>query len=251
MPRTLSARAARSPSALPEPKKSAAPAGAFVAMRARIERAIEQRTMMLSGVSHDLRTPLTRMKLTLALSPPTEEVDQLNRDVSEMEKMLDAFLAFAQGDQPEEPTTVDLVDLCEDLVDQTRRSGVDVNFTTAIEPDLDRTMPLRDTSIRRALGNLLANAGRYGNQARLTLSMTARSVSFVVEDNGPGIPPERREDVLRPFVRLDKARNQDKGGGVGLGLAIALDAARVHGGVLELGDSADLGGLRATMRLPR
>ena len=225
--------------------------GAFLAMRARIERAMDQRTMMLSGVSHDLRTPLTRMKLTLALTDPTEDVTQMNRDVVEMEKMLDAFLAFARSDQGEEAVATDLPALATDLAEQARRGGCDVELKLDVDADVSTSMPLRPSAIRRALNNLLSNADRYGERVLFTLRVTARSVQFIVEDDGPGVPADKRDEVTRAFTRLDTARNQDKGGGVGLGLTIALDTARAHGGALELSQSEDLGGLKCVIRLPR
>ncbi|WP_112323820.1 ATP-binding protein [Oceanibium sediminis] len=223
---------------------------AFLAMRARIERAIEQRTLMLSGVSHDLRTPLTRMKLTLALADDLPEAAEMGRDVDEMEQMLEGFLAFARGDQMEDTEQVDLFDMVADLGERARRAGVQISVVTEAEPGSDRRFPLREAAVCRALMNLISNGARYGTHVRLTLRLTANRAIFVVEDDGPGVPADKREEVTRPFTRLDKARNQDKGGGVGLGLAIAQDVARSHGGALELGDSA-LGGLSATIRLPR
>lgn len=224
---------------------------AFLAMRTRIERAIEQRTLMLSGVSHDLRTPLTRMKLTLAIADDIPDAKDMARDVDEMEKMLNAFLAFARGDGQEDMTEVDLTALIDDIATQARRSGTALETQTRNETDEPPRMLLREDAIGRALQNLISNAARYGTVVRLCLRFTARSAVFLIEDDGPGIPDDRHEEVMRPFTRLDEARNQDKGGGVGLGLAIALDIARSHGGALDLGRSEDLGGLKCTFRLPR
>ena len=224
---------------------------AFLAMRGRLERQIEQRTQMLSGVSHDLRTPLTRMKLTLALSDGVEGVDEMNRDLSEMEEMLDAFLAFARGDQMEEITELDAVAMVDDIVARCRRSGanIDLAVTTADPGDVD--IMVRAGALDRALQNLVGNAARYGKQVKFSLSVLASSAQFTVEDDGPGIPEDKLEYVLRPFTRLDEARNQDLGGGVGLGLSIAQDVARSHGGSLTLGRSQVLGGLKAVITLPR
>ena len=224
---------------------------AFLAMRGRLERQIEQRTQMLSGVSHDLRTPLTRMKLTLALSDGVEGVDEMNRDLSEMEEMLEAFLAFARGDQMEEITELDAVAMVDDIVARCRRSGanIDLAVTTADPDDVD--IMVRAGALDRALQNLVGNAARYGKQVKFSLSVLANSAQFTVEDDGHGIPDDKLEYVLRPFTRLDEARNQDLGGGVGLGLSIAQDVARSHGGSLTLGRSQALGGLKAVITLPR
>ncbi|MEO0999324.1 MAG: ATP-binding protein [Pseudomonadota bacterium] len=221
---------------------------AFLSMRARIERQIAQRTEMLMGVSHDLRTPLTRMRLALAMSDaPDDMVGELSRDVTAMERMLAEFLAFGQGDRTEAMGKADPATLATEIAEDARRAGQCVDL---VLPAASEAVALRPGAVARALQNLLENAGRHAAQARLTLRQTPRSVEFVVEDDGPGIPAEERETALRPFARLDRARNQNESAGVGLGLAIALDVARGHGGALELGDSPDLGGLRATLRLP-
>ncbi|SET40608.1 two-component system, OmpR family, osmolarity sensor histidine kinase EnvZ [Oceanicella actignis] len=224
---------------------------AFLDMRRRIERQIEQRSKMLSAVSHDLRTPLTRMKLALAMAEDSEETRELMRDVDEMERMLGELLDFASGGHGEEPEPTDPVAMAHELAADAARMGraLELRVEGAADPDAPPVM--RPGAVRRAVQNLLDNAARHGERARLTLRIGPRSVEFVVEDDGPGIAPDQREAALRAFSRLDEARNQDSGGGVGLGLSIALDVARAHGGALELGDSADLGGLRATLRLPR
>jgi len=221
---------------------------AFLDMRARIDSMIEQRTQMLSGVSHDLRTPLTRMKLGLSMQDPSPEIDALSRDVEEMEDLLNTFLDFARGDALDDLDEVDPVALATQLVEDYARAGREVRL---IAPDTTVDVPLRPQAVRRALGNLVSNALRYGEHARITVSLTDRSVRFTVEDDGPGIPADQREDALQPFRRLDPSRNQDRGSGVGLGLAIARDIARRHGGSLRLSDSADLGGLRVDLVLPR
>ncbi|MSU89096.1 HAMP domain-containing protein [Rhodobacteraceae bacterium 2CG4] len=224
---------------------------AFLSMRQRIERAMEQRTQMLSGVSHDLRTPLTRMKLSLAMADAMPEAREMERDVEQMEQMLNSFLAFARGDQMDEVEDVHLPALLEEMAEQARRGGGCVETDIRLEPAELPTATLRRAALARALQNLLSNATRYGSRTRLSLRTTPRAVQFIVEDDGPGVPVDRREEVMRPFIRLDSARNQDRGGGVGLGLAIAQDVARAHGGALELSDSEALGGLKAVLRLPR
>ena len=221
---------------------------AFLDMRSRIEQQIEQRTMMLSGVSHDLRTPLTRMKLGLSFMEESEEVEGLKRDVEEMEGLLTGFLDFARSDALDDPEVVDVSALIEQVVADAQRGGGDVSLLGA--PD-QLEVELRPLALRRALQNLLSNALRYGDQARVSVSAMERAIRLTVEDNGPGIAPEDRADALRPFVRLDEARNQNKGLGVGLGLAIASDIARRHGGTLRLSDSAQMGGLRVDVVLPR
>jgi two-component system, OmpR family, osmolarity sensor histidine kinase EnvZ len=224
---------------------------AFLSMRSRIERQIEQRTLMLSGVSHDLRTPLTRMKLTLALMDEGEDSEQLRGDIDEMERMLGEFLAFARGDTTEDTEATDPVALARSVADAARRDGADIALVTHDEQAAPARVPLRPGAIARALQNLLANAARHGRHLRLTVRLLPKTLDYIVEDDGPGIAPRDRTRALQPFARLDAARNLDRGGNVGLGLTIALDIARSHGGTLELGESLDLGGLRATLRLPR
>ncbi len=223
---------------------------AFLAMRSRLERQIEQRTQMLSGVSHDLRTPLTRMKLTLALMEDSEETRDLAQDLDQMDRMLGEFLAFARGDVLEETTDTDAVALARGVVEDARRAGTEVALET--EGSSGAAMvALRFGAVTRALQNLVGNAMRHGELVRITVRLKPRRVDFVVEDDGPGIPVADRERALQPFTRLDPARSQNAGGHVGLGLSIAMDVARSHGGVLDLGESADLGGLKAVLRLPR
>ncbi|MCV6593755.1 MAG: ATP-binding protein [Silicimonas sp.] len=220
---------------------------AFLDMRDRIERQIEQRTLMLSGVSHDLRTPLTRLQLGLSLIEDSEDVEAMRRDLKDMEAMLEAFLAFARGDALEAPERVDPIALARDLVEQMAR-----NLPVLAGPMAgEGSAMLRPQALRRALENLINNGVRYGKEARLSVEVTSEAIVFVVEDSGAGIPEAQRDEVLRPFSRLDEARNQNRGSGVGLGLTIAADIARQHGGRLELGESRDLGGLRAELIIPR
>lgn len=220
---------------------------AFLDMRARIERQIEQRTLMLSGVSHDLRTPLTRLKLSLSLMPEDPEVTAALRDVEDMNRLVDEFLSFARGDAMETPVEADPVALVTRAVENAQRANHRVKLTI----DGRGTATLRPDAVTRAVDNLIANAVRYGTRAEVSVSITDKSVRIDIEDDGPGIPRERREEALRPFTRLDAARNQNRGGGVGLGLSIAADIARSHGGTLRLADSARLGGLRAELVLAR
>lgn len=225
--------------------------GAFLDMRNRIERHVDQRTRMLSGVSHDLKTPLTRMKLALAVADETPEMAELSRDVTEMEHMLAAFLAFARGEGGEASGPASPLELAEEVVADARRNGGDVSiFSQNNTPDRP-FVEMRRRALKRALTNLVSNAVAYGGQAALTVRLSRKLVEFAVEDAGPGIPPENREEVLRPFTRLDPSRNQDQASGTGLGLSIALDIARSHGGSLKLDESERLGGLRATLVIPR
>ncbi len=217
---------------------------AFIEMKRRVERTIEQRTTMLNGVSHDLRTILTRFRLSLALLPQTPEVEDLKRDVDEMGRMLEGYLAFARGDTGEPAVTTDLRALLEELQSDAERQG----HATSLDIVGDPMITVRPDAFRRLLFNLVANAARHGDRIAISANHETRWLVVHVDDDGPGIAPEHREEVFKPFVRLDEARNQDEGGS-GLGLAIARDIARTHGGDIVLGDSP-LGGLRATVRLP-
>ena len=225
---------------------------AFLDMRDRIERQIEQRTLMLSAVSHDMRTPLTRLKLGLSMLPD-EDGAPLLRDVTDMEQLLDAFLDFAHGTHQNiaaEPT--DVVTLINRVVTDAQRAHDKVCVAAIeIENGASPVVPLHADAIRRAVDNLVGNAVRYGSRAEVSLYLTPRTLCIRVEDDGPGIPPESREEALKPFVRLDVARNQDRGTGVGLGLSIVIDVARSHGGTLRLDESRCLGGLRAELVIAR
>jgi two-component system osmolarity sensor histidine kinase EnvZ len=221
---------------------------AFLDMRNRLERQIQQRTMMLSGVSHDLRTPLTRLRLGLSLLDD-EEAEPLTRDVDEMQRLLDSFLDFARSDAGDAMERVDPASIVRDLVADFTRIGLAVTLQPGSGPQV--TIPMRPAAIRRALDNLVGNALRYGNKAHIAVHVTDRAIRYVVEDDGPGIPADQHDDAIRPFTRLDAARNQDKGAGVGLGLAIVADIARSHGGVLRLSASDTLGGLKAELVLAR
>lgn len=219
-------------------------ATAFHTMRIRLRRSIQQRTEMLAGVSHDLRTPLTRMKLSLALLPESAETKELENDVSDMERMIEGYLAFARGEGDEDPALVDLSEILEDVAAGARRdnAGIDLSWQG------DMGVELRPLAIKRCLTNLVSNALRHGSHVKLEAVRGRTSVEITVDDDGPGIPPDRYEDVFRPFFRLDESRNADTGG-VGLGLTIARDVARSHGGDVVLGPSP-LGGLRVVVRIP-
>ncbi|QCK88291.1 HAMP domain-containing protein [Phreatobacter aquaticus] len=217
---------------------------AFIEMKRRIERQIDQRTTMLAGVSHDLRTVLTRFKLELALLPEGPETEAMLRDVDEMARMLEAYLAFARGDSGELPVETDVAALLEELRGDAERAGQEATVSFHGEP----MVKVRADAFKRCLANLITNSARHADKVAIIGHRDHRWLSVTVDDDGPGIPMERREDVFKPFLRLDDARNVDEGGS-GLGLAIARDIARSHGGEISLLDSP-LGGLRATVRIP-
>src|SRR6516164_8245139 len=217
---------------------------AFMEMKRRIERATEQRTAMLNGVSHDLRTMLTRFKLSLALLDNSADSELLQKDVDEMGQMLEGYLAFARGDAGESIARINIGSILEDLKADSERNGAELGVET--RGDLD--IRVRPMAMKRCVGNLVANAQRHAETVRVSAAREAQFVSIVVDDDGSGIAPLHREDVFRPFYRLDEARNQDEGG-AGLGLAIARDIARSHGGDITLSDSP-MGGLRAAVRIP-
>jgi two-component system osmolarity sensor histidine kinase EnvZ len=219
-------------------------AAAFIEMKTRIERAIEQRTAMLAGVSHDLRTILTRFKLELALIDSNPEVEAMKKDVDEMARMLEAYLAFARGDLGETAEPTDMAEFLEELRSDAERHGHRATVVFYGQP----IVTVRPAAFKRCLANLVSNAARYAPSIAITGHRDHRYLTVTVDDDGPGIPVDRREEVFKPFLRLDDARNQDEGG-TGLGLAIARDIARSHGGDITLGDSP-LGGLRATVRVP-
>ena len=219
-------------------------AQAFVDMRERIERQVEQRTTMLSGVSHDLRTVLTRFKLELALLGETPDTEALRADVDEMSRMLEDYLAFAQGDAGETTATVNIPALLEDIAETARRSGQVVETAFEGEP----AALLRALGFRRCVSNLVGNARKHGDRVELRARHADGWLTVTVDDDGPGIPLEEREAVFKPFYRLDAGRNVDSGGS-GLGLAITRDIAMGHGGDVILTESP-LGGVRAVLMIP-
>jgi two-component system, OmpR family, osmolarity sensor histidine kinase EnvZ len=217
-------------------------ARSLLRMRNRIRRYADQRTAMLAGVSHDLRTPLSRLKLELALAPKDFDTAPAKSDILEMERMLDGYLAFARGEEGEQAVQSDLAIVTREAV-AAAAARLKLELIATPVP-----MRLRPLALKRAISNLANNAADYGKHVRVTVSATANEGVVVVEDDGPGIAPENFEDAFRPFSRLDASRNQNVSG-VGLGLTIARDTARAHGGDVTLGVS-EMGGLRATMRLP-
>lgn len=217
---------------------------AFIKMRERIERQLEQRTAMLSGVSHDLRTILTRFRLQLALVGDSPEIDSLNKDVDDMQNMLDSYLSFARGEAEEDVGTLSLSAVVEKVAADGRLRGA----TVTVSVDGEDVINVRPNAFSRLLTNLVANACRHADNVSVEAHNRGRWVSIIIDDDGPGIPLDAREDVFRPFYRLDESRNLDESG-TGLGLAIVRDIARSHGGDVTLSDSP-MGGLRATVRLP-
>jgi two-component system osmolarity sensor histidine kinase EnvZ len=219
-------------------------AAAFARMRDRIRRQIRQRTEMLAGVSHDLRTPLTRMKLQLAMMPDTPEIRGLLSDVVEMEKMVDEYLAFARGEGTERPTVTSITALLEEVVHDAARNGTQVT----LETDGELIVPVRPNAFKRCITNIVSNAVHYGKTVAVHAVRYGNTIEITVDDDGPGIPADQRDDVFKPFRRLDPSRNPETGG-VGLGLTIARDIVRGHGGDVQL-ETAPLGGLRARLSLP-
>lgn len=219
-------------------------AQAFLDMRERIRRYIAQRTSLLASVSHDLRTPLTRLKLELALAEPSPRIAAMDRDLAEMEHMIDEYLDFARGEGGEAAQEMALAPLVEAVAEGARRTGADI--TVSADPDLEAQV--RPNALKRALTNLVENAAAHGDKVEIAARRRAGMIEILIDDDGPGIPDDLREDAFKPFNRLDEARNQNVKG-VGLGLAIARDVARSHGGDVTL-TSSPLGGLRAVVRLP-
>ena len=224
-------------------------ATAFIQMRDRIQRQIRQRTEMLAGVSHDLRTPLTRMKLALALIGDDAAAAGLKSDVAEMERLVDLYLDFARGEGTENPVDTDIALLIAEVAAATRRDGTPLALDPAPGAASGPVLPVRPQALRRCLGNLIANARRYGQHVWLSSQPAEDGVDILVDDDGPGIPAAERDRVFQPFIRLDASRNASTGG-VGLGLTIARDVARSHGGDVRL-ESSPRGGLRARVHLPR
>ena len=217
---------------------------AFHDMKGRVERQIGERTAMLAGVSHDLRTVLTRFQLQLALIDDSTDVQALQRDVGDMNRMLEGYLAFARGDSGEVAVATPIDNLLAEIGNEMRISG----HRPAISFTGDPMVTVRPQAFKRCLGNLIINACRHGDTVAVAGTHADGVLTIVVDDDGPGVPPEEYEAVFKPFYRLDAARNLDESG-TGLGLSIARDIARSHGGDIVLGKSP-LGGLRATVTVP-
>jgi two-component system, OmpR family, osmolarity sensor histidine kinase EnvZ len=221
---------------------------AFMDMRRRIARHVEQRTAMLAGVSHDLRTILTRFKLELAVLGDNPKVHPLKEDVDEMQRMLEDYMAFVKGDGDEQVVSVSVPETVMQTIEAVERDRPDSDTVIETGALPRENVLLKPNAFKRLMANLIGNAARYGTQVKVTGEIKDERLWIYVDDNGPGIPPAEREHAFRPFVRLDNARNLDETG-TGLGLAIALDIAHAHGGDILLDDSA-MGGLRAAVKLP-
>ncbi|TIM25140.1 MAG: two-component sensor histidine kinase, partial [Mesorhizobium sp.] len=217
---------------------------AFIQMRERIERQLEQRTAMLTGVSHDLRTILTRFKLQLALTGTKADTEALGQDIDDMQSMLEGYLAFARGEATEDAGRFNLEAYFEKLGEEATLRKRKLSTALAGDPNVH----VRPHAFARLLSNIVGNAFRYAKTVEINANHGRGSLLVTIDDDGPGIPPEKREDVFKPFVRLDEARNLDASG-TGLGLAIARDIARSHGGDIML-DKSPLGGLRAVIKVP-
>ena len=218
---------------------------AFIAMRERIKRHLEQRTTMLAGVSHDLRTPLTRMKLALELQPDTKQTRELKTDVQEMVNMVEAYLDFARNEAEEEtPEQINLTDLLTEVVRDANRNGEKVSAEVPEEIFVNG----RRAALHRAISNLVNNGLFYADNVWISARREEARIEIAVEDDGPGITADLYDEAFKPFTRLDAARNANDGG-IGLGLAVVRDVTRSHGGEVTLDRSAH-GGLKATMRLP-
>lgn len=218
---------------------------AFNKMKERITRQMKERTQMLAGVSHDLRTPLTRMKLLLAMDENTPDHQAFLEDITEMEKMLEGYLSFARGEGGEQSVEVNLNELIEEIVGKFKMQGAQIEYESVpnIKPIL-----AREQALRRMLSNIVSNACRYATHICIFLQECNNRFEITVDDDGPGIPEDKREDVFKAFYRLEESRNKETGG-IGLGLAIVKDIVRAHGGVIRLSDSP-MGGLRVEIKLP-
>jgi two-component system osmolarity sensor histidine kinase EnvZ len=223
-------------------------AQAFITMRERIERYVTQRTEMLAGISHDLKTPLTRLKLELAMMGDGPDVRALREDLAEMEHMLNEYLDFARGEGGEEARDTDLANLVKDAAASAARARRSSDDRLKVAAQSGIMLSVRRHALKRCATNLIDNALKHGRHVEVALKRNSEHVEILVDDDGPGIPQERREEAFRPFHRLDEGRNLQTGGS-GLGLAIARDIARAHGGDLVLGQSA-MGGLQAAIILP-
>ncbi len=218
---------------------------AFIDMRDRIERHVEQRTTMLAGVSHDLRTILTRFKFQLAMLTESAETKAMQSDILEMQHMLEDYLAFTKGDNGEATSPTDIMLLLNTIISDAKVLNKNIKLNSE---DLDLRIPLRRNSIKRALFNLITNAARYAENITISTDIQNERLYIFVDDDGPGIPEAHRENVFKPFYRIDKSRNQNLGN-TGLGLSIARDIVHAHGGDIILEDS-EPGGLRVIVKIP-
>ena len=221
---------------------------AFIDMKSRIARQIEQRNLIFSGVSHDLRTPLTRLKLGLSMQNNSSDNKELIQDVNEMEKLINEFLDFSKYGSIDETDQVNVLDLIEEISNNSSR--ISGKLTIGVVPDGLQNVLLKPLSIKRSIENIINNAEKWAENVKLSLIVKDKILIFRVDDDGPGIPLNKRNEAIKPFTKLDVARNQNYSGGVGLGLAISADIARSHGGELNLSESIELGGLRVELKIP-
>ena len=224
---------------------------AFIKMKERVMRQITQRTEMLSAVSHDLRTPLTRMKLQLEMMNKSPEIDELKEDILDMERLVEEYLDFARSDEKEKSAIIKVKDfLQEKIINYYAKMGKNIDYAINIEDSLE--ISVKKLALKRALMNLVDNAFNYGKKVSLLASVSDNNLMIMIDDDGPGIPKKERDNVFKPFYRIDNSRNLDKklsSGGSGLGLAVAMDAITSHGGRIKLADSA-FGGLRVLIYIP-
>ena len=219
---------------------------AFIDMKTRIQRQISQRTDMLAAVSHDLRTPLTRMKLQMAVAKPSADIEAIQGDISDMEKMIEGYLSFVRGEGQEQSILTDVNALVIEAITDTQRQGANISF---MNRDVDIHLPIKPMAFKRCVSNILTNAAKYAKNTAVTMSMDEDGwIDLLIEDDGPGVPSDQYEAVFRPFYRVDTSRNMDTGG-VGLGMSIAMDIVLAHGGKIWL-DRSNMGGLAVHIGLP-
>lgn len=221
---------------------------AFINMKTRIEKQIEQRNLIFSGVSHDLRTPLTRLKLGLSMQEDSGENLDLIEDVKEMERLINEFLDFSKYGSIDDTEETDVMELANELMSNSNRVSGKLILVSTLKTKI--IVPLKPLSIKRALENVINNAEKWSENVEFSILVVNKTLIFRIDDDGPGIPADKRDEAIRPFTKLDIARNQNKGGGVGLGLAISADIARSHGGELKLSECFHLGGLRVEIKVP-
>lgn len=223
-------------------------ANAFLNMKARISRHIKQRTEMLAGISHDLRTPLTRMKLEIEMIKEKyndENISELSHDIEDMERMVSSYINFVRADEEEETEIIELEDFLEEIVKKYKAQG----FGITLNAEDDISIAARERALRRAIINLIENAIKYASSAKITLKEDMNYANITIDDNGPGIDKEEREEVFKPFHRVESSRNPDTGG-TGLGLSIVKDIINGHGGSIVLDEVSDGKGLRVIIKLP-
>ena len=221
-------------------------AEAYLKMQERIERFIEQRTLMLAGVSHDLRTPLTRLKLQIEMLSDDKTNKELLSDVNEMQKMLETYLDFAEDVTREKASKIDLELMIREIIKSDKKENKKINFNKKSTPVF---FECRSIAMKRCITNLINNAGSYGNEVLVSLDENKDSIIISVEDDGPGIKKEDYDQAIKPFIRLDTSRNQNIPGS-GLGLSISQDITSNHGGKMSMSESS-LGGLKVSLNFPK